>query len=699
MEKEELIELQVNGMHCNNCALSIHKLLEKKGLQDIYVDFANDEVKYKTKDLASTPTIIKEIEGLGFKVSEDSMPNQEKAYDKVENKFYFSLIFTIPLFSHMFLPFHWLHNPLVQLALCTPVYLLGFFHFGKSAYHSLKNGIPNMDVLIFIGSSAAFIYSVVGTIQNLGPDYLFYETAATIISLVLLGNVLEKRSVSQTTSAVRDLMLFQEIKAYRMVNGAILEIHSSEIRTGDTLVVNTGDKIPADGEIIWGEALVNEAMLTGESLPIEKAKYDQAIGGTIIEKGSIHILVTKTGKNTVLSQIIELMKKAQAAKPNIQKLGDKVAAVFVPIVIGIAFLTFFIAFYAFDISLQKSILNSIAVLVISCPCAMGLATPTAVMVGLGRAAKSGILIKGGNTIEEIAKLKFMVFDKTGTLTTGNFKIKSLECIQMPKEKVESIIFGIEAYSNHPIARSLVKELGIKCPEKIIFTKVNEEKGLGMAATDAEGNSYQFGSKHILKSDENPNNFSLFLKVNNNLVAKIAIEDEIKSEAADLISTLKKIGIRPILLSGDQKEKCAELAHFLGIEEVYAETMPQQKLEIIDEIKKRGKTAMVGDGINDAPALTSSDVGISMSDSSSIAIQSAEVVLLQNNLSAINKMLKIGKHTLLTIKQNLFWAFFYNVVAIPIAAVGLLNPMVGSLAMAFSDVIVIGNSIRLKSKTL
>lgn len=699
MDKEELVELQVSGMHCNNCALSVHKLLEKKGVQDVFVDFANDEVKYKTNDLSTTPSIIKEIEGLGYKVSQDSVPIQEKAYEKVENKFYFSLLFTIPLFSHMFLPFHWLHNPLVQLALCTPVYFLGFLHFGKSAYHSLKNGIPNMDVLIFIGSSAAYIYSIVGTIQHLGPDYLFYETAATIISLVLLGNVLEKRSVTQTTSAVRDLMHFQEVKAHKMINGQIIEVHSSEIKPGDVLVINSGDKIPVDGEIIWGEASINEAMLTGESIPLEKSKYDQVIGGTLIEKGSIHVLVTKTGKHTVLSQIIDLMKKAQAAKPNIQKLGDKVAAIFVPIVVGVSILTFLIAFYAFDISFQKSMLNAIAVLVISCPCAMGLATPTAVMVGLGRAAKSGILIKGGNTIEEIAKLKFMVFDKTGTLTTGNFKIKSLKCLQISQQKAESIIYGIEAYSNHPIAKSLVKELSVKSLEKMIFVKVNEEKGLGMTAIDNEGNNYQFGSKHILQSEEDASNYSLFLKVNNILVAKIAIEDEIKPEAANLISTLTDLGIKPILLSGDQKEKCEALGSYLGIEEIYSETMPHQKLEIIDSIKKRGKTAMVGDGINDAPALTSSDVGISMSDSSSIAIQSAEVVLLQNDLSVINKMLKIGKHTLITIKQNLFWAFFYNIVAIPIAAVGLLNPMVGAFAMAFSDIIVIGNSIRLKTKSL
>lgn len=699
MNTDELIELQVSGMHCNNCALSVHKMLEKRGLQEIYVDFANDEVKFKTSDRSLTPAIIKDIEGLGYKVSEDSIPVEEKYYDKIENRFYFSLIFTIPLFSHMFLPFHWLHNPYVQLALCTPVFILGCIHFGKSAYNSLRNGVPNMDVLIFIGSSAAFIYSLYGTIQNLGPDYLFYETAATIISLVLLGNVLEKRSVSQTTSAVRDLMKFQEVKANRLIDGNITEIHSSEIMPGDTLVVNSGDKIPVDGEIIWGEASVNEAMLTGESLPVEKSKYDQAIGGTLIEKGSIHILVTKTGKHTILAQIIELMKKAQAAKPPIQKLGDKVAAIFVPVVVGIAILTFVLAYFAFDVNFQKSMLNAIAVLVISCPCAMGLATPTAVMVGLGRAAKNGILIKGGNTIEEIAKLKYMVFDKTGTLTTGNFRIKDLDCINTREEEVVSIISAIEAYSNHPIAKSLVAELAERSPGKMIFSKVTEEKGLGMNAADADGNTYQFGSKHLLDQHEEATDFSLFLKKNGILIARIAIEDAIKPEASKLIQTLKQLDIIPVLLSGDLKKTCEDIASILGIEDVYAETLPHQKLEIIEKFKKRGKTAMVGDGINDAPALTSSDVGISMSDSSHIAIQSAEVVLLKSDLGAIDNMLRIGKHTLLTIKQNLFWAFFYNVIAIPVAALGFLNPMVGALTMAFSDVIVIGNSIRLKTKSL
>jgi Cu+-exporting ATPase len=700
MEAEELVELQVSGMHCNNCAISVHKLLEKRGLNEVYVDFANDEVKFRISDLSETPAIIKDIEGLGFKVSEDSTPVHEKFFQKVENRFYFSLIFTVPLFSHMFLPFHWLHDPYVQLALCIPVFILACIHFGRSAYNSVKNGVPNMDVLIFIGSSAAFFYSLYGTLQKLGPDFLFYETSATIISLVLLGNVLEKRSVTQTTSAIRDLVKFQEVKANKLQNGEVIRINFNEIRPGDTLVVNTGDKVPADGEVIWGEASVNESMITGESIPVEKSKYDQVIGGTIIEKGNIRMLVSKTGRHTVLSQIIDLMKKAQASKPEIQRLGDKVAAIFVPVVVGIALLTFTLAYFTFDTGFQKAMLNAIAVLVISCPCAMGLATPTAVMVGLGRAAKNGVLIKGGNTVEEIAKIRYMVFDKTGTLTNGNFRIKNLECINFPENEAVSLISSIEAYSSHPIARSLVQELSSQNPQRIVFSKVEEEKGMGMKAIDTEGNTYRLGSKNIVNDpDADLGESSIFLTKNEILISKIAIEDKIRPEALGLIKTLKSLNITPVLLSGDLKSKCETIASILGIEEVHAETLPHQKLEIIEKIKLRGKTAMVGDGINDAPALTASDVGISLSNSTQVAIQSAQVVLLNSDLKAIETMLKVGGHTLLTIKQNLFWAFFYNIIAIPVAAFGFLSPMIGALAMAFSDVIVIGNSIRLKTKSL
>jgi Cu+-exporting ATPase len=696
---EQLIELNVTGMHCNNCALSIHKLLEKKGFQNVFVDFASEEVKFSTEDQSVLPDVIKNIEGLGFKVIDDINLHNEPFYDKVENKFIFSLIFTIPLLLHMVFPWHFLHSPIVQLILCLPVFILGCLHFGKSAINSIRGGVPNMDVLIFVGSSSAFIYSLIGTIQNLGPDYLFYETCATIITLVLLGNVFEKRSVSQTTSAVKDLVKIQQVKATRILNGETEVISAKDVRPGDILLVNEGDKVPVDGDVLSGDASIDESMLTGESIPVEKAKYDSVIGGTIVQHGNIRMIATKVGSNTVLSQIIELMKKAQSAKPPVQKLGDQVAAIFVPAVIGIAMLTFALTYWAFDVSFQKSLMHAIAVLVISCPCAMGLATPTAVMVGLGRAAKNGILIKGGDTIEAIANTKYVVFDKTGTLTTGKFQIKEIKAEIDDIEKIRGLIFSIEERSNHPIAQSLVRELKLLPQKKAILKSVTEQKGLGMRAEDVEGNNYFLGSG--LKSGKTAvgTDFNLFLYQNQQLLAQISIEDEIKADAKELISKLIKMGITPVLLSGDKLNKCEQVAAAIGITKIHAEKLPEQKLEIIDIYKQKGKTVMIGDGINDAPALTQADVGVSMNDASQVAIQSARVILLNTDLHSVVKFLQISKHTLITIKQNLFWAFAYNVVAIPMAAIGLLNPMLGAFAMAFSDVVVIGNSLRLKGKKL
>jgi P-type Cu+ transporter len=697
-EQDKLVELHVTGMHCNNCALSVHKLLEKKGCQNVFVSFANEEVKFSSQENVNVPQVIADIEGLGFKVQQEESGDVKEGFlSKVEHKFLFSLLFTIPLFFHMFLPIPWLHNPYVQLVLCLPVFILGCAYFGKSAINSIRGGVPNMDVLIFVGSSSAFIYSLIGTFLNLGPQYMFYETSATIITLVLLGNVFEKRSVTQTTSAVKDLMKIQVSTARRIVNGEIETIDAKDISVGDTLLVNEGDKVPTDGDIIWGDASVNESMLTGESVPVEKVKYDSVIGGTIVEQGSIRITATKVGNKTVLAQIIDLMKRAQASKPPIQRLGDKVAGIFVPIVIGVAILTFLLAYFAFDVSFRQSLMNAIAVMVISCPCAMGLATPTAVMVGLGRSAKNGVLIKGGETVEEMSDLDYMVFDKTGTLTSGNFSIRAMHS-ELTEEETASIVLGLESHSNHPIAKSLVNILKEKATKKIIFTEVKEEKGVGMKGVDSDGNTYQIGSKQLVDT-EYAHEYDIFLLKNDLPVAKIAIEDELKPDALDLIKILKERRITPVLLSGDRKEKCVALANKIGIQEVYAEKLPHEKLTIIEELKRKGKVAMVGDGINDGPALTTANVGISLGNASQVAIQSAKVVLLNNDLKSIITLLRIGKHTLLTIKQNLFWAFFYNIFAIPLAALGFLSPMLAALAMACSDVVVIGNSIRLKYKKL
>src|ERR1051325_5058075 len=440
-------------------------------------------------------------------------------------------------------------------------------------------------------------------------------------------------------------------------------------------------------------------MITGESVPVEKTKTDKVVGGTIAVNGNFKMLAEKVGKETTLSRIIEMVKNAQQAKPEIQKLGDKVSNIFVPIVLGISLLTFFICHFAFDISIQASLMQSIAVLVISCPCAMGLATPTAVMVGIGRAARNGILIKGGSTLEQLTEVKQVVFDKTGTLTTGKFSIKSINATESNMQEAVNVLYFGEQRSSHPIARSVVKLLQEKVKGEIRFTSAEEIKGTGLELKDDKGNLFRIGSARVagpgIKKEHD-----IYVMKNDVLLATVDIEDELKKNISITISKLKKQGITPILLSGDSRSKCEMIAQKTGIEKIFSEQNPRQKLEVMDALMKQAPTAMVGDGINDGPALARASVGISIGNASQVAIQSAQVVLLRaTDLSQLPETLRIAKHTLITIKQNLFWAFFYNVVAIPIAACGFLNPMIGALAMAFSDVIVIGNSIRLKTKRI
>lgn len=713
---QELTELNVEGMTCNHCAMTITKYLEKLGLENVNVNFATNEVRYKSSDKVKLETIKNGIANLGYKVVEEKTNEHEHAHhpnhqnqpglSSVEKKFLFCIIWTLPLFSHMFLPkCFFLNNHFVQLALCIPVMITGMLHFGKSAWGSLKNGVPNMDVLIAIGSFSAFIYSLFGTIQHLGHDYLFYETAATIITLVLLGNVLEHRSVKQTTTAISELTKLQPQKAKLIsynenLQETILEIDTAQIRKGQILLVNSGDKIPVDGEIVFGNGTVDESMITGESLPVEKKLNDKMIGGTILQNGNLKIKVIAVGKETVLAQIIEMVKNAQSQKPSIQKLGDKVSAIFVPAVLGISLLTFLISHFVFHISGQNSLMHSIAVLVIACPCAMGLATPTAVMVGIGRAAQNGILIKGGNTLELFAGIKNIVFDKTGTLTTGNFKIKDFKTYEINGEEAKNILFQLEKYSSHPIAKSIISNLAhFGKLNDLMLIDIQEEKGIGIKAKDGQGNTYRAGSFQIAAHLTKENSHNIYLLKNEKLVATIDIEDEIKKETKETISFLKKQGIKPIMLSGDRFEKCKNIAEQIDIEEFYAEQLPEQKLELIKKLSEKAATAMVGDGINDAPALACATVGISLSNATQVAIQSAQIILLKENLSNLKYTYAISKHSLLTIKQNLFWAFFYNVLAIPVAAIGFLNPMIAALSMAFSDVIVIGNSIRLKTKNI
>jgi Cu+-exporting ATPase len=444
-------------------------------------------------------------------------------------------------------------------------------------------------------------------------------------------------------------------------------------------------------------------MLTGESMPVSKRSGDSVIGGALLLSGNIRVTVRAVGKDTVLSQMIELVKTAQRDKPDIQRLADRISAIFVPAVVGISLLTLLLGYFVFDLAFRQALLNAIAVLVISCPCAMGLATPTAVMVGVGLMARNGILIKGGQTLEVLSRIQNFVFDKTGTLTTGDFKISNIQCETADKPKVYALIHILEQHSSHPIAKALVHETAQDQSQEVFDPGelfIREEKGVGVIASAKDGRVYRLGSERILTDSALITPLgAVYLTENDRLLAVVEIEDELKPETRQLIQWLHASGKNTVLLSGDKREKVEAVAQNLGIQRFFAAQLPQQKLDLIGTMSNEAPTAMIGDGINDAPALAKATVGISLSNASQVAIQSAQVVLMNGNVQRLSKALTISEKTVQTIRQNLFWAFAYNVVAIPIAAMGYLNPMWGALFMAFSDVVVIGNSIRLKYRNL
>jgi P-type Cu+ transporter len=719
MSKE--ITVNVDGMTCANCAAGIHRKLTKAGYQKVDVSFATGEVTIEEEGPVDLDRVRALISDAGYTYVGEKR-KESSGLAPIEKKFLFTLPFTIPLLAHMVLPWHVLHDPLVQFALCLPVMAIGIAHFGKSAFGSLRNGVPNMDVLIFIGSVSAFVYSIVGVALHWGTgqesQYLFFETAATIITLVLMGNVIEHRAVKQTTTAISDLGQLQEGIAKKTLeeNGKwkIVETAFRELVAGDRVQVNSGDSIPADGMLESGALHVNESMITGESEPVRKRQGETLIGGTIVQDGNGIVRLTATGQSTVLAGIIAMVKKAQQEKPSMQRLADRVSAVFVPVVVGIALLTFLLGHFAFHIGLQAAIMNAVAVLVISCPCAMGLATPTAVMVGLGRSAKRGILFKGGESVEQLSKVKRVVFDKTGTLTTGEMRVADILFFTSDEKEALQMLAALEEKSSHPIAKAVLRgvengklktENGSAVSSSLVprpssLTQIEEEKGLGMRGTDTQGRTWQAGSFKLLSDRDQKHAGDVNLLCDGQLVASLTLEDDIRPDAKTLVDFLHSKGISTVLLSGDRQEKCDRVAKQTGIREVYAEQRPEDKLRLITQWADEHPTAMVGDGINDAPALTRATVGISLSGATQVAVNAASVVIMDSGgLLRIREAFQLGHHTVLTIKQNLFWAFAYNIVAIPLAAFGFLNPMVAALSMAFSDVVVIGNAVRFKFKSL
>ena len=711
----EKVEWKVEGMDCTNCALTIAKYLNKEGLKDVKVNFIGGDVSFEMNGNASKETIAKGIEGLGYKVVDDgqqttdnskasgssrwSMVGGRWSFQSHLQRFLFCLPFTLVLMLHM-LPWHihFLMNPWIQLAICLPVYFVGMSYFGVSAFKSLRGGVPNMNVLIAVGATAAFVYSFIGTLWH-NMDYIFYETAATIITLVFLGEWIENRSVVLTQKELTKLSKQQKVMANMIAfdeehKEIILPVENNQLRVGDLVLIKSGEEVPADCKILWGDAHVNEALLTGESKPVSKHKKDVLTGGSLLTDGTVKAQVTAVGKDTVLSNIVNLVKQAQSEKPPVQQLADKISAVFVPVVIGISIVSFLLNYFVFDISATNSLMRSIAVLVISCPCAMGLATPAAIAVGLGRAAKNGILFRNAKSLELFKNIRTIVFDKTGTLTKGNLTISKFES-SIDEAAFKKIIFSLEKYSNHPIAKAITDTW--KTSNTVQWKKVDEIKGLGVVAEDAEGNTYKIGSHKIISGQTKESSHAAYLLKNNLLIGWIDVEDEIRTEAEAVIKYFHSKGIKTVLLSGDSLERTNAVATQLGIDEVYAEKSPDEKLKIIEQLNSITPVAMVGDGINDAPALAKATIGISLSDATQLAMQTAQVVLMNKGIQHLPLALGLGKHTFSTIKGNLFWAFIYNVVAIPIAAVGLLQPGIAALAMGLSDVVLAINSVWLKYK--
>ncbi len=704
----EKVDWKVDGMTCSNCALSISKYLNKEGAQDVKVNPIDGAVSFYVPTDETLAGLKKGIHSLGYSVLEQDYHDGHSHattggwpafLSTNKSRLLFCLPFTLVLMLHMidkWVPIHWLMNPWVQLSLCLPVFVVGMWYFGRSAVRSIMGGMPNMNVLVALGALAAFVYSLTGAILQLGPDYLFFETTASIITLVLLGNYMEDASIQSTQRAVKSLAKSQKVMANMIAfddkhQEQIFPVENTQLRTGDLILIKNGEQVPIDCKILWGDASVNESIITGESIPVIKQKRDTLIGGSLLESGVIKAQVTATGGDTILSGILKMVQDAQGQKPPMQKLADRISAVFVPLVIGIALLTFILTFTVADKSLGTSLMRAIAVLVISCPCAMGLATPAAIAVGLGRAAKNGILFRNAATLESFKTIKQVVFDKTGTLTTGNFVVAQYHTT-IDDTLFKQIAFSLEKFSNHPIATSVATHW--KTNEALKWKTIDEVKGSGMRATDAEGNVYEAGSYKMMPDNFANGNHNIFISKNKNLLGWIDVGDDIRPEAKEVIQWFKNKNIKTILLSGDRQEKCETVAKQLGIDEVIAQQSPQQKLEKIAALNAEMPTAMVGDGINDAPALAKATIGISLSEATQIAMQSSDVILMGQGLKNLPQAMGLGKHTYITIKQNLFWAFIYNIVAIPIAAFGLLTPTVAALAMGLSDVVLAINSVRL-----
>lgn len=712
----EKVKLKIEGMTCEACSARIEKVLNRLPVEEVVVSsIQNTGTVTFRSGLVSEEDIIKGIEKAGFKgevihEGDNIVNNDEKELKALKRDLIISTIFTIPLFSAMF--FHMagvhtiLNNGWFQLVLATVVQFFIGSRFYKAAFNSLRGGGANMDVLIAMGTSAAYFFSIYHVL--IGSSDLYFESSAVIITLILLGKYFEKRAKTRTTDAINKLLELQAKTAVVERNGKELEIPVEEVLVDDVVLVKPGEKIPVDGVIVFGNTNIDESMITGESIPVEKTIDDEVIGATINKNGFIKFKAKKIGKDTMLAQIIKLVEDAQGHKAPVQRLADKISSIFVPTVIVIAIITF-VSVYIIKGSLDNAIMNAVAVLVIACPCSLGLATPTAIMVGTGKGAELGILIKSGEYLEKTYEMKAIVFDKTGTITEGKPSVVEIKNYDFVSEnELVSIAASLEKISEHPLGEAVVKYSEEKQYQIEDVEDFNSITGMGIEGK-INSKKYYIGSKKLLNIKNisyNEDDISayqekgqtpLLISDENNLLGIISVADEVKPTSKEAIDELKSMGIEVYMITGDSERTANAIGKSIGIDHILAEVLPNEKAEKVREIKAEGKVVgMVGDGINDAPALVESDIGFAIGTGTDIAIEASDITIINGDLRSVVTSIRLSKKTMRTIKQNLFWAFFYNTIGIPVAALGFLDPMIAGAAMAFSSVSVVTNSLRLKN---
>ena len=725
----------LQGMNDPADAQRVEKAMNQvNGVLEAKINLASGRIIVRyVPTLLSQGDLRRFIQQSGFKTIEEgtSLEDVEKTARENEIKrqrrfLIVSLVFTIPLFvlsmSRDFglLPMTLAHATWLDwlfFALATPVQFIIGAQYYVNGFKALRNRSANMDVLVALGTSVAYFYSIF-VLLGFAPGHAYFETSAVIITLVRLGKYLEAKAKGGASDAIRKLMNLRPQKAYVIRDGIEVEIPASEVMVGDIVLVRPGEKMPVDGTVVEGHSSVDESMLTGESLPVEKSPGDPVFGATINKLGFIKFEAVKVGKDTALSQIIQLVESAQASKAPIQNLADKISAVFVPIVIGIALVTFLVWYFLVpqpipgDVSqLSRALINMVAVLVIACPCAMGLATPTAVMVGTGKGAELGILVKSSESLERAGEIDMIVLDKTGTITRGQPSLTDiiLHHYEGTQDQLLQLAAAVEAGSEHPLGEAITSEAKARQLPVEPITGFRAKSGKGVSA-DVNGQKVFIGNRAFMESQsiqvdqvlthveqlEKEAKTVIFISLAGQLAGLFAIRDSIKDGSKAAIDQLKKMGLEVAMLTGDNIHTAQAIARQVNIERVLANVLPGDKAKQIQQFQAEGHVvAMVGDGINDAPALTQADVGIAIGTGTDVAIASAPIVLVSGDLQTVPKAIRLSRKTLRTIKQNLFWAFIYNIVLIPVAALGLLNPILAAAAMSFSSIFVITNSLRLK----